>query len=176
MITTPVRVLMKRSASAVWTGNLHDGTGTLATESGVLSRTPYSFRTPFADGVGTNPDELIAAALGGCFAMTLAKELIRAGLRPERISVTATATLEELPAGWTITHIQLDVGAKVPSATQDQFIVAALTAKTTCPIARVLNATISMTARLHRQEDGDGENPAIPMFAALLGHSSKASV
>jgi osmotically inducible protein OsmC len=126
--------------------------------------------------MGTNPDELIAAALAGCFAMTLAKELIQAELRPEQISVTAMATSEELPAGWTITHIQLDVQAKVPSATQDQFIVAALAAKTTCPIARVLNATISMTASLDRHQDGDGEEPAIPMFAELLGHSSKVSV
>jgi lipoyl-dependent peroxiredoxin len=176
MTTSPARLLIKRSASAVWAGNLQDGTGTLTTESGVLSRTPYSLRAPFAESMATNPDELIAASLGGCFARALAKELIRAGLRPERINAEATATLEELPAGWTITHIQLDVQAKVPSATQDQFIVAALAAKTACPIARVLNATISMTASLDRQEDGDGENPAIPMFAELPGHSSKASV
>jgi osmotically inducible protein OsmC len=139
---------MNRNASAVWNGNPHDGAGTLTTESGVLSKTHYAFGTPFSDGIGTDPYELIAASLGSCFAMKLAKELIRAGLHPERISATATATLKELGDGWMISHIQLDVQAKVPGSTQDQFIVAALAAKTTCPIARVLNTTISMTASL----------------------------
>jgi osmotically inducible protein OsmC len=163
----PVRSLMNRNASAVWTGNLDDGAGTLTTESGVLSGMPYSFRTPFAEGIGTNPYELMAASLGSCFAMTLAKGLIRAGLRPERISATATVTLKELSDGWTISRIQLDVQAKVPGSTQDQFIVATLAAKTTCPIARVLNTTISMTASLDREPDRDGENLAIPLVAGL---------
>ena len=155
----PVRSLMNRNASAVWNGNLHDGAGTLTTESRVLSGTQYTFRTPLAEGIGTNPYELIAASLGSCFAMTLARELILAGLSPERISATATATLKQLRDGWMISHIQLDVQAKVPGSTQDQFIVAALAAKTTCPIARVLNATISMTASLDGEQGTDGENP-----------------
>jgi lipoyl-dependent peroxiredoxin len=156
---------MNRNASAVWNGNPNDGAGTLTTESGVLSRTQYAFGTPFPDGIGTDPYELIAASLGSCFAMTLARELILAGLSPERISATATATLKELRDGWAISHIQLDVQAKVPGSTQDQFIVAALGAKTTCPIARVLNTTISMTASLDGEQDRDGESPATPLLA-----------
>jgi lipoyl-dependent peroxiredoxin len=120
----------------------------MSTESGVLFNTPYSFRTRFDEGIGTNPDELIAASLGGCFSMALSNELELAGLHSERIETTATATLEELPAGWTLTRVQLDVRAKVPHATQSLFIDAALAAKTNCPVARLLKANISMNARL----------------------------
>lgn len=160
---------MNRNASAVWNGNPDDGAGTLTTESGVLTKTQYAFRTAFPEGIGTNPYELIAASLGSCFAMTLARELILAGLSPERISATATATLKELCDGWMISHIQLDVQAKVPGSTQDQFIVAALAAKTTCPIARSLNTTISMTASLDGEPNRDGENPTTPLVADTVG-------
>jgi osmotically inducible protein OsmC len=139
---------MNRSASVVWEGNLQDGSGAVSTESGVLFNTPYSFRTRFREGIGTNPDELIAASLGGCFSMALSHELELAGLHSERIETTATATLEELAAGWTLTRVQLDVHAKVPHATQSHFIDAALAAKTKCPMARLLNANISMNAHL----------------------------
>jgi osmotically inducible protein OsmC len=139
---------MNRSASVVWEGNLRDGIGAMSTESGVLFNTQYSFRTRFEEGIGTNPDELIAASLGGCFSMALSHELELAGLHSERIETTATATLEELAAGWTLTRVQLDVHAKVPRATQGDFIDAALAAKTKCPMARLLNANISMNARL----------------------------
>src|SRR4026207_80218 len=90
---------MNRNASAFWKGNLHEGEGTLTTESGVLSKTQYSFRTRFAEGQGTNPDELIAASLGGCFSMALSNELGLCGFHPQRIETTATATLEDLAAG-----------------------------------------------------------------------------
>jgi len=120
----------------------------MSTESGVLFNTQYSFRTRFDEGIGTNPDELIAASLGGCFSMALSNELELSGLHPERIDTTATATLEELAAGWTLTRIQLDVQARVPHATQVHFIDAALAAKTKCPMARLLNTNISMNARL----------------------------
>ena len=120
----------------------------MCTESGVLFDTQYSFRTRFDEGIGTNPDELIAASLGGCFSMSLSNELELCGLHPERIDTTATATLEQLVAGWTLTRIQLDVRARVPHATQSSFIDAALAAKTKCPMARLLNTNISMTARL----------------------------
>src|SRR5512133_2845647 len=136
---------MNRNASAVWKGNLHEGEGTLTTESGVLSETQYSYRNSFVDGIGTNPDELIAASLGGCFSMALSNELGLSGLHPERIETTAIATLEELKAGWTLTRIQLDVRAKVPNATQNDFIDAALAAKIKCPVARLLKTNISMT-------------------------------
>ena len=139
---------MNRTASVIWEGNLQEGVGIVSTESGVLFNTQYSFRTRFAEGIGTNPDELIAASLGGCFSMALSNELGLSGLHAERIDTTATATLEELAAGWTLTRIQLDVRAKVPLATQDRFIDAALAAKTKCPMARLLNTNISMTAHL----------------------------
>lgn len=139
---------MNRNASALWEGTLHEGEGTLTTESGVLSQTQYSYRTRFAEGIGTNPDELIAAALGGCFSMALSNELGQNGFHPQCIETTATTTLEDLAAGWTVTHVQLDVHAKVPDASQACFMDAALAAKTNCPIARLLKTNISMTAVL----------------------------
>ena len=139
---------MHREASVVWEGSLREGTGTISTESGVLAGTQYSFCTRFAEGIGTNPDELIAAALGGCFAMALANELGLSGLHPERIETTATATMENLAAGWTLTRIQLEVHAKVPGASQALFMDAAVAAKTNCPIARLLKTNISMIASL----------------------------
>ena len=139
---------MNRNASALWKGSLHGGEGTLTTESGVLSETQYSFRTRFTEGIGTNPDELIAASLGGCFSMALSNELGLSGFHPKSIETTATATLEDLTAGWTLTHVQLDVRANVPDASQARFMEAALAAKTNCPISRLLKTNISMTATL----------------------------
>ena len=144
---TPVSS-MNRKASAVWKGSLREGNGIISTESGVLKNTQYSFRTRFAHGIGTNPDELIAASLGGCFSMALSNELGLSGLHAEQIDTTAVATLEELKIGWTVTRIQLDVRARVPHATQHEFIDAALAAKTHCPMARLLNTNICMTATL----------------------------
>lgn len=140
---------MDRKASVVWNGTLREGTGTMRTESGVLADTQYSFRERFDEGLGTNPDELIAASLGGCFSMALANELSLGGFHPLRIETAATATLENLVAGWTVTKILLEVQATVPDVTQSAFMNAALSAKTKCPIARLLNATISMTASLN---------------------------
>jgi len=139
---------MNRNASALWEGSLHGGEGTLTTESGVLSETQYSFQTRFAEGIGTNPDELIAASLGGCFSMALSNELGLFGFHPKSIETTATATMEDLTQGWTLTHVQLDVRANVPDASQARFMDAALAAKTNCPIARLLKTNISMTASL----------------------------
>lgn len=122
----------------------------MSTESGVLSDMQYSFRTRFLDNqVGTNPDELIAASLGGCFAMALANELGLSGFHPERIETSATATMENLVGGWTMTRIQLDVHAHVPELSQETFMAAAIAAKTQCPISRLLNTNISMTTRLN---------------------------
>lgn len=139
---------MNRNASAVWKGTLRGGEGTLTTESGILSKTQYSHGTSFAEGIGTNPDELIAASLSGCFSMALSRELGLCGFHPERIETTATATLEDLAAGWTVTRVQLDVRANVPDASQARFIDAALAARANCPIARLLNTNISMSATL----------------------------
>jgi osmotically inducible protein OsmC len=139
---------MKRSASAVWKGGLRDGTGAISTDSGVLSDTQYSFTTRFEQGKGTNPEELIAAAHAGCFSMALSNELGQAGLTPESIRTTATVTLEKVDAGFAITAVHLDLSAKVPGADRQAFEAAANNAKAGCPVSKVLNAQITMEARL----------------------------
>ena len=139
---------MRRSASAVWKGGLKDGNGTISTDSGVLSDTQYSFRTRFEQGNGTNPEELIAAAHAGCFAMALSNELGQAGLKPECIATTATVTLESTDAGFAITTVHLKVSAKVPGAERQAFEAVANAAKAGCPVSKVLNAPITMEANL----------------------------
>jgi osmotically inducible protein OsmC len=139
---------MKRQASAVWKGGLKDGKGTVSARSGVLQETPYSFAMRFEDAPGTNPEELIAAAHAACFSMALSGQLANANLTPERIATTATLSLDKLDTGWTVTSIHLDVRAKVPGASQAVFDEKANAAKTGCPISRLLNAKISMEARL----------------------------
>jgi lipoyl-dependent peroxiredoxin len=139
---------MKRKASAVWEGGLRDGKGRLTTASGVLSDTQYSFATRFENGVGTNPEELIAAAHAGCFSMALSGQLANAGKTARRIHTTATLTLEKTDAGFTITAVHLDVSAAVPGADAAAFAAAANQAKAGCPVSRVLNATITLDARL----------------------------
>ena len=139
---------MQRKASAVWKGGLKDGKGTVSSTSGVLSNTPYSFTTRFENAPGTNPEELIAAAHAACFSMALSAQLGAANLTPESISTTANLTMEKLDAGWTITTIQLDVAARVPGASQEAFNKAADNAKSGCPVSKVLNAKITMNAKL----------------------------
>jgi len=139
---------MKRKASAVWRGGLKDGKGTISTDSKVLADTQYSFSTRFEEGKGTNPEELIAAAHAGCFSMALSGQLGNAGLTAESISTIASVTLEKTDAGFTITAVHLDVTAKIPGAEQQAFETAANNAKTGCPISRLLNAPITMEARL----------------------------
>src|SRR5579864_855630 len=137
---------MQRKASAVWQGNLKGGKGTISTASGVLSNTQYSFSTRFENGVGTNPEELIAAAHAGCFAMAFSSELGKVGLKPESISVTATVTLEMLPTGPTVTESHLDVTVIVPGADKAKVLEIANAAKAGCPISRLLNAKVTMDA------------------------------
>ena len=139
---------MKRQASAVWKGGLKDGQGTISTDSGVLSDTQYSFSTRFGEGKGTNPEELIAAAHAGCFSMALSGQLGNAGLTAERIKTTAAVTLEKTDAGFTITAVHLDVTAKVSGADRQAFETAANNAKAGCPVSRLLNAKITMEAKL----------------------------
>ena len=139
---------MRRKASAVWQGGLKDGKGTISTESGVLSETQYSFSTRFEDGKGTNPEELIAAAHAGCFSMALSGQLAQAGLTADSIRTTATVRLEKTDAGFAITSVHLDVTAKVPGADQQAFETAANNAKAGCPISRLLNAKVTLNARL----------------------------
>ena len=106
---------MKRNASAVWQGDLKQGKGSVSTASGVLSNTQYSFATRFENGVGTNPEELLAAAHAGCFAMALSGQLGAAGLTAERIDVTATISLEKTESGFAITESHLELKARVPA-------------------------------------------------------------
>lgn len=139
---------MKRKASAVWRGDLKTGKGGISTESGVLKETQYSFGTRFENGVGTNPEELIAAAHAGCFAMAFSAELGKAGLTPETISATATVSLDKTDAGWTVTESHLDVTAKVPGADKSKVLEIASGAKAGCPISRLLNAKVTMDAKV----------------------------
>ena len=139
---------MERKASAVWKGGLKDGKGTVSSASGVLSNTPYSFATRFEGTPGTNPEELIAAAHAGCFSMALSAQLGGANLKADSISTQATLTMEKLDAGWAITKVHLDVAAKVPGASAEAFNKAAEDAKAGCPVSKVLNAKISMSAKL----------------------------
>ncbi len=139
---------MKRKASAQWRGSLKDGKGTISTDSGVLSDTQYSFTSRFAEGKGTNPEELIGAAHAGCFSMALSNELGAAGLTPDSIQTTATVTLDKTAAGFAITAVHLDVDARVPGATPQAFEAAAASAKSNCPVSKLLKAEITMTAKL----------------------------
>ncbi len=139
---------MQRKASAVWKGGLKDGKGTVSSASGVLSNTAYSFTTRFENSPGTNPEELIAAAHAACFSMALSAQLGNANLTAESINTTATLSLDKLDSGWTITTIQLDVAARVPKADDAAFQKAANDAKTGCPISKLLNAKITMSAKL----------------------------
>jgi lipoyl-dependent peroxiredoxin len=139
---------MNRKASAVWQGDLKQGKGTISTESGVLKETQYSFGTRFENGVGTNPEELIAAAHAGCFSMALSAELGKANLTPTRIETTANVTLEKTDAGWTVTAVRLDTVATIPGAQPDVFQRIAEGAKAGCPISRLLKADITLNARL----------------------------
>ena len=139
---------MKRHGSAEWRGTLQGGSGTVSSDSKVLTNTPYSFRSRFADGTETNPEELVAAAHAACFSMALSGQLANAGLTPDSIRTQATAEFEKLDSGWTITSIHLDVRARVPGATADAFRTAADNAKQGCPISRVLKTDITMSATL----------------------------
>lgn len=139
---------MKRNASAVWRGGLKDGKGTISTDSGVLSNTQYSFSTRFEEGKGTNPEELIAGAHAGCFSMALSGELGNAGITAESIKTTASVRLDKAGGGFAIPAIHLDVTVKAPGADQKAFETAANNAKSGCPVSKVLNAEITMDAKL----------------------------
>jgi osmotically inducible protein OsmC len=139
---------MIRKGSAEWRGSLKEGKGTVSTESGVLSDAPYSFGTRFENGKGTNPEELIAAAHAGCFSMALSAELGGAGITPESVRTTAAVTLEKVEGGFAVTSSHLDVTVKIPGGDRAAFEKAAQDAKAGCPISKLLNAKITMDAKL----------------------------
>jgi osmotically inducible protein OsmC len=137
-----------RNATAVWAGAGKDGRGNLTTQSGTLHETPYSFTTRFGDGKGTNPEELIAAAHAGCFSMALAFQLSGAGHPPEQLETKADLSIVQEAGGWRITAVALNLKAKVPGMTREEFQKLAETAKANCPVSKVLNAEISLNAHL----------------------------
>ncbi|HKV26574.1 MAG TPA: OsmC family protein [Candidatus Acidoferrum sp.] len=139
---------MQRKASAVWQGGLKDGKGSISTDSGVLKQTQYSFSTRFENGIGTNPEELIAAAHAGCFTMALSGQLGAAGLTAQKLETTATITLEKLADGFAITKSHLDVVASIPGADKAKFDAAVKAAETGCPVSKLLKAEITVSSRL----------------------------
>jgi osmotically inducible protein OsmC len=139
---------MKRAASAVWKGSLKEGKGEISGASQAFTGLPYSFGTRFEESPGTNPEELIAAAHAGCFSMALSAQLGSAGMTPESIRTTASVTLEKLDSGFAVTAVHLDTIARIPGADRARFEKAAADAKSGCPISKLLNAKITMDAKL----------------------------
>ena len=139
---------MQRKASAVWQGDLKSGKGTISTDSGTLKQTQYSFSTRFENGVGTNPEELLAAAHAGCFTMALSAQLGNAGLKAEKLETSCTITLEKVGDAFSITKSHLDLIAKVPGADQTKFDAAVKAAETGCPVSKLFKAEISVNAKL----------------------------
>jgi len=173
--------LYTQNASAVWRGGHRRGGGVITTPSAALQREAYTFGRDLARS-GTSPPELIAAAHAGSFSMTLANELGEAGYPPRQIDTTATVTMEDIAAGWTMTQIHLDVIATVPKVAQCDFVDAALRAKANCPISRSLNANISMrarlsqcgaTARLLPQRNWSTAGPGILRKKGIRGNGAK---
>ena len=138
---------MKRSGSAVWQGDLKSGKGRISAQSGILSDAQYGFNTRFEDGPGTNPEELIGAAHAACFSMALSNMMGEDGITPDEIATKATVTLT-MDGGPKITAVHLDVTAKVPGMSDEDFQAVANKAKEGCPVSQVLNADITMDAKL----------------------------
>lgn len=139
---------MERTASAVWSGGFKDGKGQISTQSGVLSSTPYGFNTRFENEPGTNPEELIAAAHAGCFTMALSVQLGEAGLTATSLKTSAAVTLEKDSDGFSITAVHLNLTATIPGADQQTFEALANKAKIGCPVSKLLNAKITLDAKL----------------------------
>ena len=139
---------IKRDGSAVWSGGIKDGKGQVSTGSGALKDQPYGFNTRFEDAPGTNPEELIGAAHAGCFTMALSGQLGQAGLTADELRTKATVSMEKVEGGFSITAIHLELRAKIPGASQEAFDKAATTAKENCPVSKLLNANITLDAKL----------------------------
>jgi osmotically inducible protein OsmC len=139
---------MIRKAKAVWRGTGRAGNGDLSTDSGVLNKTPYSFRTRFENEKGTNPEELIAAAHAGCFTMALAFQLQSAGFTPTELSTEAAVSLDPDGSGFRISRSALTLRATVPNLTEDTFIKLAKEAELNCPVSKLFKAEITLDAKL----------------------------
>ena len=141
--------MIKKHGSANWKGGLKDGTGTVSTETGVLDKQNYGFKSRFEDGTNTNPEELIGAAHAACYSMALSMILGQSNLKADNIDTKATVSLEQKDGGFAITGIHLDVTASVPNASEDQFMQAANAAKSGCPVSKALaGSEITMDAKL----------------------------
>jgi osmotically inducible protein OsmC len=139
---------MQRSASAAWFGELRTGDGVLMSHSGALDQTPYTFATRFENSPGTNPEELLAAAHAACYTMATAAALAKAGFRPQRLSTQAVVSFEQVEGAWTITTSHLEIRGTVPDIDAARFVEIATDAKGSCPVSRVLRATITLDAQL----------------------------
>ena len=139
---------MQRSASAKWQGDLKTGKGTVSMASGTLSNTPYSFQSRFEQGAGTNPEELLAAAHAGCFTMALAFQLQGAGFTPTELTTEAAVSLDPEGQGFRITKSALTLRATVPNLDEATFKKLAGEAEKNCPVSKVLNAQITLDAKL----------------------------
>ena len=139
---------MQRKATAVWRGDVKSGMGLLSTESTVLKEAQYSFGTRFESGIGTNPEELLAAAHAGCFAMAVSSRLGKAGLKTEKLEAIATISFEKVGEHFAITKSHLELLAQVPGASRAEFEAAVNAAQTGCPVSRLFKAEISVDARL----------------------------
>ncbi len=140
---------MQRKASAVWQGDLKTGKGTMSTDSGTLKQAQYSFGTRFENGVGTNPEELLAAAHAGCFTMALSAQLAGAGMVATKLETSCTISLEKVGEGFSITKSHLDLVASIPGADKAKFDAAVKGAETGCPVSKLFKAEISVNATLN---------------------------
>ena len=138
---------MKRSASALWNGDLKEGKGVVSTASGVIKNSQYSFSTRFENGIGTNPEELIAAAHASCYSMACANEISKAGVVVESVETQCTVTFDKTDAGFTVTESHLQVTIKAKGADLAKLEKGANDAKTGCPISRLLNTKIILEAK-----------------------------
>lgn len=141
--------MMKRDATAIWRGTGKEGKGEITTQSGVLKNTQYAFSTRFENGIGTNPEELIGAAHAGCYAMALSFALNKAGFSAKELKATASVTLDKEGEGFAITTVALKLDAQIPEITNEKFMALAEDAKKNCPVSKVLNAKITLEAKLH---------------------------
>jgi len=139
---------INKTGSAHWEGGLKDGKGTISTQSGALKAQPYGFNTRFEGKAGTNPEELLGAAHAGCFTMALSLILGEAGFTAESMDTSAKVTLEKLESGYTITAVHLELEAKVPGANQAKLEALATNAKLNCPVSKLFNAEITLSAKL----------------------------
>ena len=139
---------MKRTASAAWSGGLQKGAGNISTQSGILNNAQYGFKERFEEGPGTNPEELIGAAHAGCFSMALAAQLEKEGMTADRLETTASVTFEKVDGAFSITAIHLDLLASVPGSDQRNLERVAIIAKRECPVSKLYNVPITLSAKL----------------------------